>query len=69
VRDGRARVEEVTDEPDITLDALAFAPIFTGRSTALETQALGRLWARTSAAVERADAIFAGATPWLFEHF
>ncbi|WP_203992722.1 GNAT family N-acetyltransferase [Sphaerisporangium rufum] len=69
VRGGRAHTEEVTVAPHVTMDASSFASIFTGRSTGREAQALGRLQAVSPEVVERLDALFAGPTPWLFEHF
>jgi predicted acetyltransferase len=69
VHDGRCQVEESGAEPDVTVAESAFAAIFTGRTTAREALALGQLQARDPAAVDRVDAVFAGTTPWLFEHF
>lgn len=69
VQNGRCEVEEVGAEPDLTVEASTFAAIFTGRSSAREALALGQIEARTTAAVERVDAMFAGTSPWLFEHF
>lgn len=69
VKDGRCQVEEAGAEPDVTVEASAFAAIFTSRSSAREALALGQLQARTPAAVEQVDALFAGTTPWLLEHF
>lgn len=69
VQDGRCQAEEASAEPDVTVDALAFAAIFTSRSTAREALALGQLQARSTAALEQLDALFAGPTPWFFEHF
>ncbi|SFP06372.1 GNAT family N-acetyltransferase [Actinomadura madurae] len=69
VRDGRCQVEETDAEPDVTVEATAFASLFTGRSSAREALALGHLKAHTSAAVDRMDAMFAATSPWFFEHF
>ncbi|NIH78485.1 GNAT family N-acetyltransferase [Amycolatopsis viridis] len=69
VRDGRCQVGEAGTEPDVTVAARAFAALFTGRSTAQEALAMGQLKARSAAAVDHLDALFAGPSPWLFEHF
>lgn len=69
VQHGRCQVEECSAAPDATVEASAFAAIFTSRSSAREALALGPLQAHTPSAVEQVDALFAGTTPWLFEHF
>lgn len=69
VRDGRCHVEQTSAKPDVTVAESAFVAMFTGRSSAREMQALGGIHARDATAVDRLDALFAGGTPWLFEHF
>jgi len=69
VSDGHATVTAVTAEPQLSLDARTLAQLYSGYLTPRQAADLGLLTVHEPAALDRAQAIFAGATAYLADFF
>jgi predicted acetyltransferase len=70
VSDGRGAVERLDSAEDsaVQVSVPGFGPLFTGFASAHRLAAIGAV-AASSAALDAADAVFAGALPWMPEFF